>query len=142
MKILASNRKAHHDYFIIEKWEAGIVLVGSEIKSLRQAQASIAEAWIKERNNELWLIGANIPPYAQAKEGWSGHEPTRDRKLLLHRKELTRISRELPGHTLIPLDIHLNARNFAKITVALCKGKKSWDKRETIKERDLERYGE
>lgn len=143
MKILASNRKALHDYFIIETWEAGIQLKGTEIKSLRNAQASIGEAWVKVFNGEVWLVGATIPPYENAKANWATHEPARTRKLLLNRQEITRLSREMqPSMTVIPLDIHLNDRGYAKVKIALVKGKKSYDKRETIKKRDFRRYGE
>jgi SsrA-binding protein len=143
MKILASNRKALYSYHIIETWQAGIVLKGTEIKSLRESQCSIAEAWVKLINNEAFLIGATIPPYSQAKEAWKTHDPNRDRKLLLNRKELNRIDKELsPGLTLIPLDIHLNEHNFAKVKLALCKGKKNYDKRQALKERDSRRYGD
>lgn len=143
MKILASNRKALHDYFVIETWEAGIVLRGTEIKSLREGQASIAEAWVKIKSGEAWLVGATIPAYTNAKEDWVSHAPNRERKLLLKKKELRRIDRQLAERlTLVPLDIHLNQRGYAKVKVALVKGKKSYDKRQTIKERDLRRYGD
>jgi SsrA-binding protein len=143
MKILASNRKAFHDYFIIETWEAGIKLLGTEIKSLRNAQASIGEAWVKVIDGEAWLVGATIPPYENASSTWATHEPTRTRKLLLKRKEITRIGKEIqPGVTVIPLDIHLSDRGYAKVKIALVKGKKLYDKRETIKKRDMQRYGE
>lgn len=142
-RILARNRKALHDYFVIETWEAGIVLRGTEIKSLREGQASIAESWVKIKNNEAWLVGATIPPYSNAREDWVSHAPTRERKLLLRKKELTRISRQLTERlTLVPLDIHIGKRGFAKVKLALVKGKKSYDKRQTIKDRDLRRYGE
>lgn len=142
MKILTTNRSVSRDYFIIDKWDAGIVLKGTEIKSLRESQASIAEAWVKIINGEAWLIGSTINEYSQAREAWKTHDPTRERKLLLKRAELTRIERELTtGITIVPLDIHLSDRNFAKVTIALVKGKKNYDKRETIKERDLNRLG-
>lgn len=143
MKIIASNRKAYHDYFIIESWEAGIKLLGTEIKSLRHAQASIAEAWVKVKDGEAHLVGATIPPYENAQSAWATHEPTRTRTLLLKKKELIRIERELDqSMTVIPLDIHLTDRGYAKVKIALVKGKKNYDKRETIKKRDQERYGD
>lgn len=141
-KILASNRRALYDYFVIETWEAGLKLVGSEIKSLRSSQASIAEAWVKVKNGEAWLIGATIPPYENAQSSWATHEPTRARKLLLKRKEIRRIEAGSVGSTtVIPLDIHLTGRGFAKVKIALVKGKKNYDKRQTIKDRDNQRYG-
>lgn len=140
--MLVSNRKALHDYFIVDSWETGIVLKGTEIKSLRNSQASIAESWIKIQNGEVWLIGATIPPYENAKAGWVSHEPTRTRKLLLRKKEILRIERELqPSMTLIPLDIHLNDRGLAKLKIGLAKGKRDFDKRESIKKRDNMRHG-
>ncbi len=138
-KILASNRKVFHDYHVLDTWESGIVLKGTEIKALRTGQASISEAWIKLKDGEAWLIGCHIPPYEPAHSEWATHEPTRDRKLLLHKSELLKIDRELPGATLVAIDIHLNDHNFAKVTVALVKGKKNYDKREAIKERDQKR---
>ena len=143
MKVLASNRKAFHDYFIIDSWEAGIKLVGSEIKSLRNAQASISEAWIRITNHEAWLVGANIPPYENAQSAWASHDPRRPRKLLLHRKEILSIEKQLEEKlTVIPLDIHLTERGYAKAKSALVRGKKDYDKRQTIKKRDFERYGD
>lgn len=142
MKILASNRRASHDYFILETFVAGIKLLGTEIKSLRNAQASIAEAWVKVRGGDVYLVGATIPPYSYAKAAWATHEPTRDRLLLLKRKEINRIAREVVGPvTVIPLDIHLTDRGLAKVKIALVKGKKNYDKRQTIKDRDNQRYG-
>lgn len=143
MKILASNRKAHHDYFILQTWVAGIVLKGTEIKSLRDGQSSIMEAWVKVEKGEVFLVGAHIPPYAQAKEAWQTHEPNRTRKLLLHRTEIRKLERELgQSLTIVPLDIHLSDRNIAKVKIALVKGKKNYDKRQTIKDRDAKRYGD
>lgn len=143
MKILTTNRKAYHDYFVIQSWEAGIILKGTEIKSLRETQADIAAAWVKVEKGEVYLVGATIQPYSQAKEAWQTHEPGRTRKLLLNRNEINRLERELgKGTTAIALDIHLNERNIAKVKIALVKGKKKHDKRQTIKDRDLRRYGE
>jgi SsrA-binding protein len=141
-KILVSNKKAFYDYFIIQSWIAGIRLKGSEIKSLRNSQASISEAWVKIQNNEVFLVGCNIPPYTHAQANWATHEPTRIRKLLLHRQEITRISRELQtGMTIVPLSIFLSDRGLAKVKIALVKGKKTYDKREVIKKRDHDRLG-
>lgn len=143
MKILTTNRKAHYDYHILQTWEAGIQLVGTEIKSLRETQADIAAAWVKIEKGEVFMVGSTIQPYSQAKEDWQTHKPDRERKLLLHRSEITRIDRELgKGLTIVPLDIHLNERNIAKVKIALVKGKKKHDKRQTIKDRDARRYGE
>lgn len=143
MKILVSNRKAFYDYWIIEELEAGIQLKGSEIKAIRSKNCSIAEAWIRIINHEAFLIGATIPPYENAASPWATHDPTRDRKLLLKKKEILKLEKQLEDRlTIIPLDIHLTDRGLAKMKIALVRGKKSYDKRETIKNRDLERYGD
>ena|ERR1019366_8205617 len=142
-KVLASNRKAFHDYFVIQQWEAGIMLKGSEIKSLRESQSSLVDSWVKIVNNEAWLIGAYIPEYSQAKDAFSTHIPTRDRKLLLNRSEITRIERELDvSMTVVPINIHLNERNIAKVQIALVKGKKLHDKRQAQKEKDFKRFND
>ena len=138
IKVVATNRKAGHEYFLFERYEAGLVLQGSEIKSIRAGQVSLAEAYISIDGREAWLVDAHIAPYEQA--SIFGHEPRRRRKLLLHRPEIRRLWNEVrqKGVTIIPLRIYLkNGR--AKLEIAVAKGKKLYDKRETIARRDSER---
>jgi SsrA-binding protein len=138
-QIAAQNRKARHDYFIDESLEAGLVLQGSEVKSLRAGQGSLLDAWAGEKDGELWMFSAYIPQYASA------HEPNyvsrRPRKLLLHKRELSRllgaIQRE--GVTLIPLSIYFNERGIAKVDLGIARGKRKYDKRQTEKKRDWDR---
>ena len=138
-KTVAQNRKARHNYFIEETLEAGLMLVGSEVKSLRGGRASIAEAFAVEKEGELFLINANIPEYEAANR--FNHAPKRPRKLLLRRREVERlrgrINRE--GMTVVPLSIYFNRRGIAKCQLGIAKGKRMIDKRETIKERDWQR---
>lgn len=138
IKTIATNRKAHHDYNILETLEAGIVLSGSEIKSVRASQVSLGEAYVKPENGELWLINAYIARYDAA--SYMGHDPTRQRKLLVHRKELVRLTARLAekGLTLVPLRMYLKD-SIAKLEIGLGRGKKLYDKRETIARRDAER---
>lgn len=135
---VAENRKARHDYEIIETLEAGLVLMGSEVKSLRRGRASIAEAYASDEGGRLMLINANIPEYEAARVN---HEPKRKRPLLLHRKEGNRligmINRE--GITIVPLALYFNDRGIAKISLGIAKGRKKHDKREAIKRRDWDR---
>ena len=136
---VAQNRKARHDYFIEDTLEAGMMLLGSEVKSLRDGRASIAEAFAAEKNGELFLINANIPEYAAANR--FNHAPKRPRKLLLRKREVEklqgRISRD--GMTVVPLSIYFNARGIAKCQLGVAKGNRQADKRETIKKRDWQR---
>lgn len=136
--VLARNRKARHDYHILETWEAGLVLTGSEIKSLRAGKGSLAGAYAVIRSGELWLEGMNISPYQAG--GYANHQPERPRKLLMHRREIRRLigAVEQRGQTLVPLDVHLS-RGYAKVTLALAKGKKAHDRREDLKRRAAER---
>jgi SsrA-binding protein len=135
----ARNRRARHDYLIEDTLEAGLVLQGSEVKVLRQGQASINEAYANESGGELFLVNANIPEYTAAKH--FSHQPRRPRKLLLHRKEMARllgaIRRE--GMTLVPLSIYFNERGRAKVELGLAAGKRKADKRQAEKERDWRR---
>jgi SsrA-binding protein len=138
-QIAAQNRKARHDYFIDENLEAGLVLEGSEVKSLRAGQGSLVDAWAGEKDGELWMFSAYIPQYA------SSHEPNyvsrRPRKLLLHKREVRRllgaIQRE--GVTLVPLSIYFNDRGIAKVDIGIARGKRKYDKRQTEKKRDWDR---
>lgn len=137
-KVVASNRRARFDYEILDTFEAGMVLLGSEVKSLRTGKASINEAYVAIRSNEAWLESMTIPPYNYARGG--GHESTRTRKLLLNRREIDRIGARMreQGLTLIPTQVYfLNGK--AKIELALAKGKRRFDKRQSIKKREQER---
>lgn len=138
-KLVAENRKARFNYEIEDTVEAGIVLAGSEVKSLRTGKANIAEAYASNEGGELFLINAHIAEYSGAAR--DGHEPRRHRKLLLHKKEMARllgaIQRE--GMALVPLRLYFNARGIAKLQLGLGRGKKIYDKRETEKQRDWDR---
>ncbi len=136
--LVARNPRATHDYHILETWETGIVLTGTEVKSLRGGKASIKEAYARLHNGEVFLEGMNITPYAQGNR--YNHDPVRSRKLLLHRREIERMigAVEQRGLTLVPLELYF-VRGRAKIALALGKGKKEHDKREDIKRRIVER---
>jgi SsrA-binding protein len=138
-KFVAQNRRARHDYFIDETVEAGVVLMGSEVKSLRGSHASIAESYAGEMKGEVWLFNAHIPTYKAASR--ENHEERRPRKLLLHRKErdklLGSIKRE--GVTLVPLGIYFNERGIAKVEIGLARGKKKQDKRAAERDKDWQR---
>jgi len=137
-KIIATNRKAKHDFEILDTYEAGLVLTGSEIKSIRASRVSLRESFVQPRNDELWLLNAHIAPYDQA--GRFGHDPLRPRKLLLHRKEIDRIVARVQekGLTIIPTVMYLT-RGRAKVEIALARGKKRYDKREALRKRDSQR---
>ncbi len=135
---VASNRRARYDYDILQRHEAGLVLTGSEIKSIRAGRANIAEGYARFQNGELWLYNVHIAPYLPARDG---HEPTRPRKLLLHRSELQRLERALreqPGMTLVPLRLYI-VRGLAKIEIGLGRGRRRYDKRQAIAKREAER---
>lgn len=138
IKVAASNRKAYFNYHILDSVEAGIVLTGSEIKSIRAGRVSLGEAYVRPDGGELWLLGAHIARYEAA--SYQSHEPTRPRKLLLHRKEILNLTSKIAekGFTLIPLRLYIKERR-AKVEIALAKGKKLHDKRETIIRREMER---
>ena len=138
-KLAASNKKARHDYFIEEVYEAGIVLTGTEIKSVRQGKVSIKESYAKIEQGELIIYGMNIRPYEQGNR--FNVDPLRPRKLLLHKKEIRRLagSIKLQGLTAVPLKMYINENGRAKLEIALARGKKNYDKRETIAKRDAER---
>lgn len=139
IKIIAQNKKAYHEYIIEDRIEAGIILYGSEVKSLRFAKASINEAYAHNIGNEIFILGANIQEYNKAKS--FKHYPTRERKLLLHRREIKKLIglMKQKGYTLIPLLLYFNKKNIAKVLLGVAKGKKKYDKREAIKQRDCER---
>lgn len=137
-KTLVRNRKARHDYEIDGTLEAGLVLCGSEVKSLREAHGSLVDAYAEERRGELWLMNARIDPYAWANQ--FNHDPLRPRKLLLHKQEIQKLSTKLreKGYTLIPLEIYLKNGKI-KIEVGLARGKKQYEKREAKKAQEAER---
>jgi len=139
LRVVADNRKARFNYEIGEVFEAGIALTGSEVKSLRQGKATIAESYADARGGELWLLNANIAEYLQA--GQFNHAPKRPRRLLLHRKQINKLSGavEREGMTLVPLKLYFNEKGRAKIEIALARGKKLYDKRQTEKKRSWER---
>jgi SsrA-binding protein len=138
-KIIAENRKARFNYEIGEVVEAGIALTGTEVKSLRQGKATIAESYADAKNGEIWLVNANIPEYLQASR--FNHAPKRPRKLLLHRRQIDKLAAavEREGMTIIPLKMFFNEKGRAKVEIALGRGKKLHDKRETEKKRSWER---
>jgi len=140
VRIVARNKKARHNYEILEEYEAGIVLKGSEVKSVRAGKVSIVESFARVEGGELWLENMYIAPYDNA-AGVFGHEPRRKRKLLMHKKEIKRLAGKLTqkGLTLIPLEVYINDRGFVKVKLGLARGKKKYDKREAIKERDIRR---
>ena len=138
IKTIATNRRARHDYHISEALEAGVSLVGSEVKSLRDGKASLQDAYAVVRNDEVFLVGVHIPPYPQA--AMQNHEPTRIRKLLLHRAEIRRLISKTAekGLTLVPLRMYFKG-NKVKVEIGVAKGKRHYDKRESIAKRDAER---
>ena len=137
--VVATNRKAHHHYQILETVEAGLSLQGPEVKSLRQGKASIGESYADPRAGDLWLVNANIPEYQQA--GRFTHAPKRRRRLLLHRRQIDKLAGavEREGMTIVPLKLYFNERGRAKLEIALARGKKLHDKRETERKRSWER---
>lgn len=139
VKTVAENRRARFEYFIEETFEAGIALSGTEVKSLRFGEGSIAESYAEVRDGEAWLVNANIPEFSHGNR--FNHEPRRPRKLLLHKREVEKLlgAVERKGMTMIPLSIYFNSRGRAKVELALAKGKQTHDKRQAIKDRDWQR---
>ena len=138
VKTVATNRKARFEYFIYETYEAGLALKGTEIKSIRNGQISLQEAYVRTDGREAWLVGAHVAPYEHASA--FQHDPDRDRKLLLNKREIRELwdAVRIKGITIIPIRVYLKAGR-AKLEIGLAKGKKQYDKRESIKQRDLER---
>ena len=134
-KVIAQNRKARHDFTIEDVYEAGMVLVGTEVKSLRAGRASLVDGYALFENGEIWLRGVNIPEYNEG--SWTNHAPTRARKLLLNRQEISKIENKLKesGLTLIPLSLYFNDGK-AKVEIAIARGRKNYDKRQAIAEKD------
>ena len=139
VKTVAENRRARYDYFLEDFFEAGIALTGTEVKSLRFGEGSIAESYAEVKDGQAWLINANIPEFSHGNR--FNHEPKRPRKLLLHEREINKMSNAVgrEGMTLIPLSVYFNPRGRAKVELALAKGKKLHDKRDTSKQRDWKR---
>jgi len=137
-KVIASNRRARHDYSIIDSYECGIVLVGTEVKSLRAGKVSLADAFASVEHGEVWLRNLHIPEYAQGT--WTNHEPRRARKLLLHRQEIARLVGKIreSGLTLVPLSLYFSDGKV-KVELALARGKKTYDKRQDLARRDAQR---
>jgi SsrA-binding protein len=135
---IAKNRQARHDYTLLDTWEAGLVLTGTEVKALREGKANLSDSYGVVRDGEIYLLNLHISPYERG--GYANHDPTRTRKLLLHRKEIRRLigGVEREGLTLIPLELYFK-RGVAKVALALAKGKKLHDKRDTERKRDAER---
>ncbi|MEX6634492.1 SsrA-binding protein SmpB [Hyphococcus lacteus] len=135
-KIIAENRRARHEYFVEDVIEAGLMLTGTEVKALREGKANIAESYASPEDGAIWLVNANIPEYSAGNR--ENHEPKRRRKLLLHKREIARLSQavERKGYTLTPLRLYFNERGRAKLEIGLAQGKKLHDKRETAKDRD------
>ena len=138
-KVVAENRRARFDYFVEERLEAGIQLAGTEVKALRQGEGSIAESYATVDGDEVWLINSHIPEYSHGNR--LNHEPRRPRKLLLKAREIAKLQGAITrqGLTIVPLSIYFNGRGKAKVELAVARGKKMHDKRETIKERDWKR---
>jgi SsrA-binding protein len=137
-KVVSSNRRARHDYAILDTYEAGMALTGTEVKSLRAGRASLVDAFAQEKGGELYLYGMHIPEYTQGT--WTNHEPRRTRKLLLNRLEIDRLLGKLKegGVTLVPLSVYFND-GWAKVELGLARGKKSYDKRQDLAKRDADR---
>ena len=138
-QITASNRKAYHEYSILDKYEAGIELFGTEVKSLREAQANLKESYVIIRKNQAWASGMHINPYSNT--GPEGHDPIRNRRLLLNKREILKIKQAIDqkGLTAVPLKLYFNNNGWAKLEIGLAKGKKIYDKKTSIKERDIKR---
>ena len=141
-QVIARNKKARHDYNILETFEAGLSLTGTEVKALRLGRASLIDGWVEiDRDNEAWLHNINIPVYAMGT--WTNHAPTRKRKLLLHRDEILKLGQKVQakGQTIVPLELYF-LRGRAKVEIALAQGKQEWDKRETLRRREADREAE
>jgi SsrA-binding protein len=140
-QVVARNRRARHDYHLEGSWEAGIVLVGTEVKSLRAGRASLVDGFVDLDGGEAWMLGVHIPSYAQGT--WTNHASRRKRKLLLHRSEVAKLERRVreSGLTIVPLSLYFRG-GYAKVEIALARGKKTWDKRQALAERQATREAE
>ena len=137
-RIIADNRKALHDYHVLETWEAGIALLGTEVKAIREGRVNLRDSYARLERGEVWLLNVHISPYSHT--GYGGHPERRERKLLLHRHELNKLSGHVreKGFTLVPLQLYFK-KGRVKVALALVKGKQAHDKRETIRRREVER---
>jgi len=142
MKTICTNRKAYHEFHIEDKFETGLVLTGTEVKSLREGKANLKDSYAKIKDGELFLVNAHISPYSCG--NIYNHEPKRERKLLMHKRELSKLFGKVKerGFTLVPLSMYFNERNMVKMELALAKGKTLYDKRESIKRKDEKRVAE
>jgi SsrA-binding protein len=140
-KMIAQNKKARHDYLIIDTYEAGLVLTGTEVKSLRQGRASLVDGFVQMDGHEAWLYNVHVPEYSQGT--WTNHSARRKRKLLLHREEIDKLESKSQetGHTIVPLALYFKDGR-AKVEIALAKGKKEYDKRQTLREKQDRREAE
>ena len=141
-QVIARNKKARHDYNILDTYEAGLALTGTEVKALRMGRASLIDGWVEiDRDGEAWIHGINIPVYAMGT--WTNHAPTRKRKLLLHKDEIRKLGDKVAakGHTIVPLELYF-LRGKAKVEIGLAQGKQEWDKRETLRRREADREAE
>ena len=131
-QVIARNKKAFHEYHVEDKFEAGLVLTGTEVKALRMGRASLSESWVDIDGFEAWVQGANIPEYSHGT--WTNHAPKRKRKLLLHKKEIARLSMKVQakGYTIVPIELYF-IRGRAKLEIALARGKQEWDKRQALR---------
>ena len=138
IKVIAQNRKAFHDYFVDERFECGVALFGTEVKSIRQGRVNLKESWAQIRKGEVWVEGMHISPYEQGNQ--FNRDPLRSKKLLLHRSEIRKLSSEVDrqGYTLIPLEIYLK-EGRVKLQLGLCRGKQAHDKRDAMAKRDSDR---
>jgi SsrA-binding protein len=137
-RIIADNRKALHDYHVLETWEAGVALLGTEVKAIREGRVNLRDSYARLDRGEVWLLNVHISPYSHT--GYSGHQERRERKLLLHRHELNKLSGHIreKGLTLVPLQMYFK-KGRVKVALALVKGKQAHDKRETIRRREIDR---
>lgn len=139
IKVISSNRRAYHEYFFLDRYKAGMVLVGTEVKSARSGKINMSDAFCLFKDGELWVRNMHIAEYPQG--GLTNHIPKHDRKLLLQKRELRRLETKIKerGLTIVPVEVFINERDRIKIEIALAKGKKHYDKRDSIKERDIKR---
>ncbi len=137
MKIITVNRKAYHDYEILDKLEAGMVLTGSEVKSIREGRVNLKDSYIDIRGGEAYLINSHISPYPNAT--YNNHEPERERKILLHKKEIRKLEQKVKnkGVSIIPLKMYFTPKGYIKLEIGIAKGKRSYEKKQKIKERDI-----
>ena len=139
MKIITVNKKALHNYEILQKYEAGIALIGSEVKSIREGKVNLKDSYVDVRNGEAFLLNSHISHYSNA--SYNNHEPERERKLLLHRREIDQMGKKVRerGYSIVALRMFFNPKGYIKVEIGLAKGKRLWDKKQKIKDRDIKR---